>query len=111
MDIAAMRQLSGRQQPLLEADLAPDPIAQFEQWLAEAVASGEPEPNAMTLATVQLADDGSAAPDARMVLLKGVGPDGFVFFSNYASNKGAQLAATPAASLVFWWPSCQRQVR
>lgn len=94
-------------QPLLRrAELAGDPIEQFGRWyqLAE---SEVPLPEAMTLATV--GDDG--APDARMVLLKGYGPDGFRFFTNYESAKGAQIAADPRAALVIYWREQDRQVR
>jgi pyridoxamine 5'-phosphate oxidase len=86
---------------------AADPIALFETWLAEA---GDKEPNdanAMTLATV----DAEGQPDARMVLLKGVDAEGFVFFTNTQSAKGLQLAANPAAALMFHWKSLRRQVR
>jgi pyridoxamine 5'-phosphate oxidase len=91
--------------PLRRADLDPDPIAQFRDWLA--VAEREvPLPEAITLATV---DD--AGPDARMVLLKGASADGFRFFSNYESAKAAQLAAAPAAALIAYWRELDRQVR
>ena len=84
-----------------------DPLAQFGRWFGEAERAEEIEPNAMTLATSS--PDGR--PSARIVLLKGFGPDGFVFFSNYASRKGDELAANPNAALVFWWPPLERQVR
>jgi pyridoxamine 5'-phosphate oxidase len=84
-----------------------DPIALFEAWLAEAVEKEPNDANAMTLATV----DAGGLPDARMVLLKGVDPHGFVFFTNTGSAKGTQLAARPAAALVFHWKSLRRQVR
>jgi pyridoxamine 5'-phosphate oxidase len=84
-----------------------DPVAQFGRWFGEAERAEEIEPNAMTLATSS--PDGR--PSARIVLLKGFGPDGFVFFSNYASRKGDELAANPNAALVFWWPPLERQVR
>jgi pyridoxamine 5'-phosphate oxidase len=86
---------------------APDPIARFQEWLAEAEAAGVALANAMTLATV----DGEGRPAARMVLLKGVGEAGFEFFTNYESAKGADLAAHPQAALVFWWGALERQVR
>ena len=92
---------------LEEADLDDDPIRQFERWFEDAQQSGEDEPNAMTLATV----DADGAPDARVVLLKGLDQDGFVWFSNYASAKGVQLEQTLAAALVFRWYRLERQVR
>ncbi|MBK9180040.1 MAG: pyridoxamine 5'-phosphate oxidase [Acidimicrobiales bacterium] len=89
------------------ADLDPDPIAQVGRWLEAAVAAGVPEPNAMTLATV----DAAGAPDARVVLLKGIDPRGFTFFTSYTSTKGEQLAARPSAALVLVWLDLGRQVR
>jgi pyridoxamine 5'-phosphate oxidase len=90
-----------------EADAAAEPFAQFERWFQDALAAGLPLANAMTLATVTA--DG--APDARIVLLKGVEGGGFVFYTNYRSRKGAQLAAQPEACLVFFWAELERQVR
>ena len=84
-----------------------DPVAQFGRWFGEAERADLIEPNAMTLATASPA----GRPSARVVLLKGFGPDGFVFYSNYASRKGEELAANPHAALVFWWPPLERQVR
>jgi len=92
---------------LTEADVDPDPFRQFQRWLHEAVQAELPEPTAMTLATV--AADGT--PAARIVLLKGVDAGGFLFFTNYQSRKGAELAARPAAALLFHWVELQRQVR
>jgi pyridoxamine 5'-phosphate oxidase len=92
--------------PLDRELLAGDPIEQFTVWFAEA-REVVPLAEAMTLATV--AEDGS--PDARMVLLKGVGPDGFRFFTNYASAKGVELAANPRGALVLYWRELDRQVR
>ncbi|MCB0867599.1 MAG: pyridoxamine 5'-phosphate oxidase [Solirubrobacterales bacterium] len=97
---------SPQRQPLASADLDPDPIAQFQNWFDEA-AGVMPLPEAMTLATV----DGGGRPDARMVLLKGVGLDGFRFFTNYGGVKASQLDATGLAALVFFWPPLDRQVR
>jgi pyridoxamine 5'-phosphate oxidase len=86
--------------------LADDPIEQFAVWFAEA--QGEvPLAEAMSLATV----DENGSPDARMVLLKGFGPDGFRFFTNYESAKGEELAASPRAALVIYWRELDRQVR
>jgi pyridoxamine 5'-phosphate oxidase len=94
------------------ADAPADPFALFDAWFADALASGTPEPNAMTLATV----DADGAPSARIVLLKdtGAGDDGrrgFVFYTNHESRKGRALEATGRAALVFWWPPLERQVR
>jgi len=90
-----------------ESDLAPDPIEQFARWFEAAVQAGLNEPNAMTLATA--APDGT--PSARMVLLKSFDSQGFVFYTNYDSQKGRELAANPRAALVFYWPALHRQVR
>lgn len=84
-----------------------DPIKQFQLWLDEAFAAKLPLPEAMTLATATA--DGR--PSARMVLLKQVDHDGFVFFTNYHSAKAAQLEANPYAALVFYWATLERQVR
>ncbi len=84
-----------------------DPFALFAEWLTAARAKEPNDPNAMTLATV----DAEGMPDARMVLLKDVDADGFVFYTNLESAKGRQLAATPRAALVFHWKSLRRQVR
>jgi len=92
---------------LTEADVDPDPLRQFGLWLHEAVQAELPEPTAMTLATV--AADGT--PAARIVLLKGVDDGGLLFFTNYQSRKGAELAARPAAALLFYWVELERQVR
>lgn len=89
-----------------EAELPAEPIAAFERWLDEVIELGVPEPNAMVLSTV--GSDGR--PSSRHVLLKGVGPAGFVFFTNYGSRKGQDLAANPWASLCFPWFSIGRQV-
>jgi pyridoxamine 5'-phosphate oxidase len=83
-----------------------DPIRQFELWFQAAAEGGVPEPNAMTLATVS---DGQ--PSARIVLLKGFDESGFVFFTNYESRKGTELALNPRAALVFFWAEMERQVR
>jgi pyridoxamine 5'-phosphate oxidase len=83
-----------------------DPLALFDQWLAEARASEVNDPEAMALATVA---DGQ--PSVRMVLLKGRGPEGFTFYTNEQSAKGGQLAANPRAGLLFHWKTLRRQVR
>lgn len=89
-----------------EADLHAEPMAQFERWLGEVIELGLPEPNAMVLST----SDASGRPSSRHVLLKGAGPDGFVFFTNYGSRKGLELTANPHASLCFPWFCIGRQV-
>jgi len=92
--------------PLDRSALAEDPIAQFAAWYERAVEE-VPLADAMTLATV----DGDGAPDARMVLLKGFGADGFRFFTNLESAKARQLGAAPRAALVIYWRELDRQVR
>ena len=98
MSISELRKDYTRQ-ALREADMAADPIAQFRAWFDEALAAGLSEPNAMTLATATA--DGR--PSARVVLLKGYDERGFVFYSNYTSRKGRELAENPWAALVFYW--------
>ena len=88
-------------------DVVDGPIEQFRHWFAHATNAAIAEPNAMTLATV--AADG--APDARVVLLKGVDARGFTFFTDYRSQKGQDLAVHPQAALVFFWQELERQVR
>jgi pyridoxamine 5'-phosphate oxidase len=105
-NLAAMRQDYSRA-GLAETDLASHWLAQFERWLADVTAAGLPEPNAMIVASV----DDQSRPDARTVLLKAVDELGFVFYTNYESRKGRQLAARPYASLVFPWHALGRQVR
>lgn len=90
-----------------EEGLAATWVEQFDRWFADAVAAELPEPNAMVVATA----DADGAPDARIVLMKGYDVTGFVFGTNYASAKGAQLAVNPRAALVFPWHAMQRQVR
>jgi pyridoxamine 5'-phosphate oxidase len=89
------------------AGLDPDPVVQFGRWFDQAVGAGLPEPNAMTLATASA----GGRPSARVVLLKGYDDRGFVFYSNYDSRKGEELAANPWAALVFYWAPLERQVR
>jgi pyridoxamine 5'-phosphate oxidase len=84
-----------------------DPFALFDAWFAEAQASEPNDPNAMALATA----DASGQPAVRMVLLKGHGPDGFVFYTNRESDKALDLAANPKAALLFHWKTQRRQVR
>ena len=105
-DLAALRRdyaLSS----LSETDVDPDPIHQFERWFADAVSAQVLEPNAMTLATASR--DG--VPSARIVLLKGVDAQGFVFFTDYRSRKGAEISENPLAALTFLWKEIERQVR
>ena len=90
-----------------EATLVSNPLDLFEHWLEEAITSGEPEPTAMILATADL----EGSPSARVVLLKEVSAEGFDFFTNYSSRKGIEIGASGKASLVFFWPLTQRQVR
>ncbi len=85
----------------------PSPFKQFELWFNQALAADLLEPNAMTLATVT----SEGRPDARIVLLKGFDARGFVFYTNYRSQKGQELAANPHAALVFLWGDLERQVR
>jgi pyridoxamine 5'-phosphate oxidase len=92
---------------LHETEIERDPIRQFQLWFDEAIAAKLPMPDAMSLATVT--PDGR--PTARMVLLKQVDADGFVFFTNYNSNKAKQLEINPYAALVFYWSQFERQVR
>jgi pyridoxamine 5'-phosphate oxidase len=89
------------------ADLDPDPLRQFEAWLADAVGAGLLEPNAMGLATA----DPDGAPSLRMVLLKGLEDDRFVFYTHLESRKAAALSADGRCALVFWWDALERQVR
>jgi pyridoxamine 5'-phosphate oxidase len=92
---------------LNEADVAPEPITQFQRWFDEAVIAKLPEPNDMTLATV----DAAGQPSARIVLLKGIDARGFTFFTNYESRKGIDIAANPRAALLFHWVQLERQAR
>ncbi|HJQ22768.1 MAG TPA: pyridoxamine 5'-phosphate oxidase [Blastocatellia bacterium] len=92
---------------LNEATVDPNPIEQFARWFADATATGIKLPNAMTLATATP----EGVPAARVVLLKEFDADGFVFYTNYESQKGRELAANPRAALCFYWPELDRQVR
>ena len=88
-------------------DVSENPFAQFGVWLQEALHAEVPEPNALTLATATP----EGIPSARIVLLKGYSEDGFVFYTNYESHKGQEMAANPNVSLVFVWLDLQRQIR
>jgi pyridoxamine 5'-phosphate oxidase len=105
-DLSRLR-LEYQQRSLTESDVDADPIRQFIAWFQEALTAKAHEPNAMTLATSTL--DG--VPSARIVLLKGVDGESFVFYTNYRSRKGRELDENPRASLVFYWPELERQVR
>ena len=89
------------------ADADRNPFRQFDAWFAQAIDAKLPEPNTMTLATV----DSRGRPSARIVLIKAVDERGFVFFTNYESRKGRELADNPHASLLFYWIELERQVR
>lgn len=106
MSLADLR----REYTLASLDLTevdPDPFVQFTHWFDEAQRAEVLEPNAMTLATA----DAAGRPSARVVLLKEVSPRGFVFFTDYRSRKGIELAANPRAGLCFFWKELERQVR
>jgi len=105
-DIASIRKDYSRQE-LSPEDCLPDPLAQFQQWLREAITAELPEPTAMHVATV--AADGR--PSARLVLLKAVEENRFVFYTNYQSAKGRELETNPAVALNFFWPELERQIR
>ena len=92
---------------LSEADSHADPLVQFEQWLSEAIKSEVPEPNAMTLATVS----SNLRPSTRIVLIKDFDERGIVWFTNYQSQKGVELAGNPFAALQFHWVELERVVR
>lgn len=96
-----------RMAALDEATAGNDPIVFFRRWFGEAGAAGIDEVNALTLATA----DANGKPHARIVLLKGLDEQGFIFYTNYDSDKGAQLAANPQAAAVFFWKELERQVR
>ena len=106
MSVSDLRQ-SYEKHVLLESQALASPFAQFALWFDEALAAKVPEPNAMTLATV----DAHGQPSARIVLVKGFDERGFTFFTNYESRKGLDLQAEPRASLLFFWQPLERQVR
>jgi pyridoxamine 5'-phosphate oxidase len=105
MDLANLRR-EYTLKTLDEAEVSPDPLAQFGVWFAEATNAELIEPTAMNLATI----GADGRPSARIVLLKGV-DHGFLFFTNYDSRKGLDLAAHPFAALTFYWAELERQVR
>lgn len=106
MSIADLRR-EYTQHGLSETEVAADPFAQFRVWFDHALSAQVPEPNAMTLATAT--PDGR--PSARVVLLKGFDPRGFVFYTNYQSRKGGEIETNGWAALVFFWPELERQIR
>jgi pyridoxamine 5'-phosphate oxidase len=106
MDLTEQR-LEYEERGLDVSDVDPDPIVQFSIWYDQAESGGVHQPDAMALATV----DADRRPAVRHVLLKGVDPRGFVFFTNYTSDKARQLEGNPAASVVFPWQQISRQVR
>lgn len=106
MSIADIRQ-TYKKFELREGSITADPITQFGLWFEQALTSEVTEPTAMTLASATP----EGKPSARIVLLKGYDEHGFVFYTNYASRKGQELAENPQASLLFFWPQLERQVR
>ena len=92
---------------LLESQAPDEPMSLFATWFEQAVEIESTEPNAMMLATV----DAAGQPHLRTLLLKGVDPRGFIFYTNYESDKGKQLASQPRAAMTFWWHDLERQVR
>jgi pyridoxamine 5'-phosphate oxidase len=92
---------------LSEEDVQANPVEQFNIWFDQARHAELPEPNAMTLASV----DENGKPSARVVLIKEVTQEGFVFFTNYDSRKGQALLTNPHAALLFFWPELERQIR
>lgn len=106
MPLADLRQ-SYDKNTLLESEVAASPFDQFSSWFDEALAAKVPEPNAMTLATV----DPKGRPSARIVLVKGADARGFVFYTNYESRKGLDLAGNPSACVLFFWQQLERQIR
>lgn len=106
MSVADLRQ-NYEKSVLLESEVSPSPFVQFARWFDEALQAKVPEPNAMTLATV----NAQGWPRARIVLMKGFDEQGFVFYTNYTSRKGHDLSSNDRVSLLFFWQSLERQVR
>ncbi len=109
LDLPALAQIRSEysRATLDESQVDRNPVRQFQQWMGEAISAQLPEPTAMTLATVGAGN----RPSARIVLLKVADAAGFVFFTNYESRKGRELAASPWAALTFLWKELERQVR
>ena len=105
-DLTAMR-VSYARAELRRADLNPDPLAQFQGWLDEALRAELLEPYAMQLATASA----SGRPSVRTVLLRGASPEGLTFYTNFESHKGRDLNGNPQAEALFYWPELERQVR
>jgi pyridoxamine 5'-phosphate oxidase len=105
-DLASLRE-DYKKATLEKSDAGEDPLSFFRNWMDAAVAARVPEPNAMTLATV----DASGQPHARIVLLKGLEDGQFVFYTNYESHKAAEISTNGRVALVFFWPELERQVR
>ncbi|PRY15662.1 pyridoxamine 5'-phosphate oxidase [Pontibacter ummariensis] len=105
-NIADIRKSYSKQE-LTEDSVANAPVEQFKVWLQEAITAEVEEPTALVLSTVNAA----GRPSARVVLLKDVSKDGFTFFTNYQSRKGRELSQNPFASITFFWPALERQVR
>src|SRR4051812_46974756 len=105
-ELASLRKSYERAE-LDETVSAADPLVQFERWLSEAIDARVPEPNAMTLATV----GGDLRPSTRIVLIKGYDARGIVWYTNYQSRKGQELAGNPYAALQFHWVELERVVR
>ncbi|MDQ8037317.1 MAG: pyridoxamine 5'-phosphate oxidase [Pedobacter sp.] len=104
-DLAAIREDYSRQS-LSPEDCLANPLEQFSRWLDEAISAKVHEPTAMNVATVE-----NGRPSARMVLLKGIEHDHFVFYTNYESRKGLQIEGDPFVALTFFWPELERSVR
>lgn len=105
MELHAIRE-EYSQQSLAKADCANDPLTQFQKWLNEAMKAQVNEPTAMNVATVE-----NGKPSSRMVLLKELNEQGFVFFTNYHSRKGKQIEQNPNVAVTFFWAELERQVR
>jgi pyridoxamine 5'-phosphate oxidase len=105
-DIQELRQ-DYRAASLSETDIKQDPFTQFDSWFNQARASEMHEPNAMNLATATT--DGR--PSSRIVLLKGYNAEGFIFYTNYLSRKGKEIAKNPLGAITFWWGPLERQIR
>jgi pyridoxamine 5'-phosphate oxidase len=104
-DISSLR-TEYKNKELNKKDVNPDPLLQFRQWLQEAIDAQMPDPNAMVLSTVSP----SGMPSSRVLLLKGIELGAFIFYTNYNSDKGANLASNPNAAITFFWPLLGRQV-